>query len=76
MPIAEVVYQGPLSLEFIDAVRNNEFPVKEGVVAKGGTGHDLWMRKIKTLQYLEELKTRFPDIGKDGRPTWENLWEE
>jgi hypothetical protein len=25
------------------------------------------MRKIKTLQYLEELKTRFPDIGKDGR---------
>lgn len=71
MPIAEVIYQGPFSPDFIDAVRNGEFPVKEGIIAKGGTGHDLWMRKVKTLEYLDQLKTRFPDIGK----RWEDFWE-
>ena len=71
MPIAEVIYQGVFSPDFIDAVRNGEYPVKEGIIAKGGSGHGIWMRKVKTLEYLEQLKTRFPDIGK----RWEDFWE-
>jgi hypothetical protein len=38
--------------------------VCEGVICKGGTGHRLWMGKIKTLAYLEELKRRFKDKWK------------
>ena len=36
--------------------------------AKGGTGHKLWMCKIKTNVYKEELKTRLGD-------KWEEGWE-
>lgn len=71
LPVAEVVYRGDFNDEFIQAVRNGEFPVDEGVVVKGGSGHDLWMRKVKTLKYLEELKVRFPEIGK----RWQDYWE-
>jgi hypothetical protein len=63
-----VVYEGPLTPQFRDDVRSGKYPVKEGVVCKGGSGHDLWMRKIKTLAYLEELKKRFHD-------KWERYWE-
>lgn len=44
--------------------------MKEGVVAKGvlpGTGnpqHKLWFAKVKTRQWLEELKKR---AGRDDR---------
>jgi hypothetical protein len=59
--LAEVVYEGPMDEEFVQAVRRGEYPVKEGVVCKGGDGfdHSLWMYKIKTYAYLEELKRRF-----------------
>lgn len=58
---AEIVYTGNLNEELILAVRKNNLgvPLKEGIVCKGGSGHDLWMAKIKTQSYLDALKLRF-----------------
>lgn len=68
--IAELVYEGKLNEPFIEAVRNNTLDPKlnEGVICKGGKGHDLWMCKIKTLDYLARLKN---SKGSD----WEKYWE-
>ncbi len=59
LPICKVVYEGPFSEEFILDVRQGKYPVFEGVVAKGGKSHKLWMRKVKTYAYLDELKKRW-----------------
>jgi len=56
---AQVVYEGNFNQTLIDAVRNRTLPFWEGVVAKGGSGHDLWMRKIKSNDYLDKLRAVF-----------------
>ena len=61
---AEVIYQGTLTQDFIDDVRNGIYPVIGGVVVKG----DNFMCKIKTRAYLNKLK----EIYRDG---WKNYWE-
>lgn len=66
--IPQVIYQGPLTEAFAQAVRNDEHPVVEGVICKGGEGHDLWMRKVKTFSYLKKIKEMF-GTG------WEAFWE-
>lgn len=68
--IAELVYEGNLNQPFIEAVRNNTLATKldEGVICKGGSGHKLWMCKIKTLEYLNKLKN---SKGEE----WEKFWE-
>lgn len=66
LDIAEVIYEGNFNRQFIDDVKQGKYPVKEGVIAKGGRGHTLWMRKVKTLAYLDELKNRFADWQKYG----------
>lgn len=68
VPSAEVIYEGNLNEVFIEAVRNGEYPVVEGVVCKGGSGHDLWMCKIKTNEYLKKLKEVF-------NSNWKDYWE-
>lgn len=68
VPSAEVVYEGNLNEEFINDVRNGVYPVNEGVVCKGGSGHDLWMCKIKTNEYLKKLKEVF-------NSNWKDYWE-
>lgn len=65
---AEVVYEGILNQPFIENVRNGVYPVAEGVVCKGGSGHDLWMVKVKTLAYLKKLKEVF-------HQDWQKYWE-
>src|SRR5262249_16058349 len=35
LPIARVVYEGPFSRSFIESIQAGDYPVKEGVVAKG-----------------------------------------
>lgn len=68
--IAEVVYDGPLTMDFFNEVRNGgKYNLNEGVMCKGGSGHDLWMCKIKTLDYLERLKKFYGS-------NWEAYWEE
>lgn len=67
---AKVVWEGNFGPDLISRVRcdNMPVPLNEGVVCKGGSGHDLWMAKIKTQKYLERLKMKF---GKD----WEKYAE-
>jgi hypothetical protein len=72
--IPRVIYEGNLSDQFIKDVRENKYPVFEGVICKGleksgafcgGT----WMCKIKTQKYFDFLKDKF---GADGCM---NHWE-
>jgi len=60
--VANLEYRGPLTQEFIDEVRNDQLPVTEGVVCKGGEGHHLWRTKIKTLSYLTRLREEYPRL--------------
>lgn len=68
--IPELVYEGNLNDQFIEAVRANTLDIKlnEGVIFKSGSGHDLKMCKIKTRDYLEKLK-------KSKGSDWEKYWE-
>ena len=55
---AELLYEGNFNKEYIKKIRENEDNyLNEGVVVKGGKAHNLWLSKIKTLSYLEKLKT-------------------
>lgn len=56
---AEVLYKGKLTEEFVKDVREGKYPVKEGVVVKGGEGHKIWMCKIKTWEYLKKIQKFF-----------------
>jgi len=63
MRTAEVIYEGNLTEQFIRDVKDGKYNtsdgIEEGLVAKGGSGHDLWMAKIKTTAYIEKLKEIF-----------------
>ncbi len=68
---AEVVYEGNFNEPFKKGIMDGSFelkselpvkqPIIEGVVVKGGKSHKLWMRKVKTAVWKEELKKRRPD---------------
>lgn len=65
---AKKVYEGNFNKSFIESVRENEDgDYFEGVVAKGGKGHKLWMIKVKTYHYKELLKNKFEN--------WMDFWE-
>lgn len=74
--VAEVLYEGRLTDEFVAGVRDGSLPVAsqlpirtgfpEGVIVKAGDGHKLWYGKIKTQSYMAELKRVFPQ-------TWQTL---
>lgn len=64
--IPEIIYQGPLTPEFVKKVR--EELLNEGVVAKGGTNHEIWFCKIKTYHYLNKLKEKFQE-------NYQQYWE-
>lgn len=62
--ITPVVYEGNLTDQFIEDVRQNKYPVNEGVVCKGVAKRGdfrgkVWMCKIKTQAYFDKLKARF-----------------
>lgn len=61
LKIPSVIYDGPLTEEFVLDVRAGKYPVNEGVIAKWGDGfdHTLRMHKIKTTKYLDDIKKRF-----------------
>jgi hypothetical protein len=61
LQIATTIYQGRLTKNFVEQVINNELEcdLNEGVVIKGGESqHKLWMVKVKTRKWLQELKTK------------------
>lgn len=63
--IAQVIYEGNFGVQFIRDVMDGKYPVYEGVVAKGviegkkkNPQHGLWMAKVKTRMWLDELRTK------------------
>lgn len=60
---AELVYSGNMNQTFIEQVRSNNVGVllNEGVICKGNN----WSAKIKTIDYLEKLKTYEGDAWRD-----------
>ena len=70
LKVAKVVYEGRFSWAFIEDVRGGKYPVVEGVVAKGvhdrrprkgNADQEVWMAKVKTRTWLEELARRAGD---------------
>jgi hypothetical protein len=78
LKVAELVWQGNFGPWFVEQVRKETIDIEskydikvdfpEGVICKGGTGHDIWMCKIKTERYKEALKALY-----EG--DWEKYWE-
>jgi hypothetical protein len=68
--IPKVVYTGNLNKEFVQKVKANEFGLSEGVICKGVTqtkkGSDnLFYCKIKTDNWFEELRSKYPERYKE-----------
>ena len=66
--IPRVVHRGELTANFVRDVRAGKYGDGEGVILKGGEGHDRWMAKVKTTAYLRRLKSFFQD-------DWQKHWE-
>jgi hypothetical protein len=66
--IPSVVHRGELTDDFVKDVRAGRYGDGEGVILKGGEGHDRWMAKIKTTAYLRRLKSFF-------QGDWQRYWE-
>lgn len=63
LDIPNIIYEGILDENFINKVRNNDYNLKEGIVAKGTEfrkgKYYPWMIKVKTNQWLEKVKNKF-----------------
>lgn len=76
--VSELLYTGEYNSQLIEDVREerinvtSSLPIQtvvpEGMVFKGGSGHDLWMSKVKTHRYKAKLKEVF-------ETNWQNYWE-
>jgi hypothetical protein len=83
LKIAEVVYRGNFGPQFVQDVKEGKYKVAEGVVAKGvilgkkkSPQHGLWMSKVKTLWWLNELKRRAQTDAAFRQALMENLSEQ
>ncbi len=59
-----MIYEGPLTLKFIESVRKNKYNLKEGVVCKTIEkikGNRVGMVKIKTNEWLEKIRQNYGD---------------
>lgn len=56
--IPKVIYSGPFNQNLIRSVQDNDFKLKEGVVAKGVNNNNIWMAKIKTNEWLHKVKNK------------------
>ena len=59
LPIQRLVWQGILDRNFINRVENNEFNLSEGVVYKGLENDEVFMGKIKTFKWLDEVRSKY-----------------
>jgi hypothetical protein len=84
LPIAKVVYEGPFNRSFVEDVQAGKYPVLEGVVAKGvhtrrqrkgKADQEVWMAKVKTRSWLEELARRAGE-SEDLRREYEQNFRE
>lgn len=84
LDIAKVVYEGNFNHQFIEDVRNGHYVGDtEGIVAKGviqgkkgNPQHGLWMSKVKTRWWLEELKRRAREDDTFRQVLIENIKEQ
>lgn len=80
LPIAEVVYEGPFDRDFIEGVQAGDYPVVEGVVAKGtilrGDKVELWSAKVKTKTWMAELARRSSGNDELRRQLDDNVAEQ
>ena len=79
--IPAVIYEGNFNQPFIRGVQRGDFPVKEGVVVKGNKSngrppHNLWMSKVKTNWWMEELRRRAAIDPKYNQVLSENSKEQ
>ncbi|RDJ35003.1 MAG: hypothetical protein DWQ19_09215 [Crenarchaeota archaeon] len=76
---AHVIYEGPFTDQLIEDVKENRFGLREGVVAKGVKGnsvHDLWMVKIKTKWWMNELRRRANALDQKDFAQYQRLLDE
>ena len=59
LPIQKLIWKGIFNEEFVKRVEANEFGLSEGVVYKGVEDGDVFMGKIKTLQWLESIRNKY-----------------
>jgi len=64
LELPSVVYEGNFNRSFIQKVSDNEFNLKEGIVAKGTLqkappGRNVWMTKVKTQEWLLKVKGKY-----------------
>lgn len=80
LKIPKVIYEGNFNKQFIEDVKEGKYPVFEGIVAKGinenKKSNPIWMCKVKTKQWLEELKNRMAQ-SEEFRKSWnDNIKEQ
>jgi hypothetical protein len=56
--IPNIIFQGQLTYNFIEDVKSNRFGLVEGVMAKGSDNKSIWMKKIKTREWIESVKQK------------------
>lgn len=66
--IPKIIYQGVYDEELVNNVKYNKFNLSEGVVCKGfmktkREGNIVWMSKIKTLEWLDKVKSLYGEKG-------------
>lgn len=64
LEIPSVIYEGNFNRSFIQKVSDNEFNLKEGIVAKGllkkaPPARNVWMTKVKTQEWLLKVKGKY-----------------
>lgn len=81
--VAEVVYEGPFDRTFVENVRDGKYVDGEGVVAKGvmpgkrkHSQNGIWMSKVKTQAWLDELDRRAAESDSFRKTLFENLAEQ
>jgi hypothetical protein len=59
LPIQKLIWKGIFNGDFVKRVETNEFGLAEGVVYKGVEEGEVFMGKIKTLQWLESIRSKY-----------------
>lgn len=62
--IPSIIYRGNFNKSFIQRVSDDEFILREGIVAKGvlekaPPGRNVWMTKVKTQEWLLKVKGKY-----------------
>ena len=66
--IPEIIYEGNLSKDFVNDIKNNKYKLVEGVICKGvipnKKADNLFYCKVKTNEWFERLRNKDQDLYK------------